>query len=512
MRNRFLSLVLVIGALTACVLIPTLSVKGLTSTTTLVAFGSAGWAYYRGPAEPPDSWATSPESWKTGRAPLGYDEHDGKVRTELATDSPCQPRASYFQKPFVLSEVPQSGVALTTWADDGVAVYVNGHEVVRQNLPNGKTSNSTAATRPVDSAAARSSPVHATIPASLLHRGSNLLAAEVHSSRGASDDVSFDARLEKANFTMGASLAFADRHPPAPPRDDESAPDFVPGWGTPTWQDEFTYKDPRTGRPAIDSCNWNVRDRDDLGLLFDAAVPSRDEVSVDESGVAHLRADWLDSPVERPSGQKGPKELWHKTAYLDQRVLKDGDASYSQRYGRWEIRAKVPTGPQTLGALAAFWLRNSESGEIDIMEAWGYNERPAPGGQRIDTATTTVHTQAAAGGDEKYIWHHVDYGASTPVWDDFHTYAFELTPDYAAIYVDGVRLVKVTPLTHPNLWNEEYFGSPFHVRLNLHVGPSKKYWGLPDPAHRDWTKPLDFQVDYVRMWAYHDSTSSARGE
>ncbi len=224
-------------------------------------------------------------------------------------------------------------------------------------------------------------------------------------------------------------------------------------------------------------------------------------MTVDANGVAHLKADWQAAATVRGAGQGSTSALWHKTGYMDQRVLRPGDTSYSQRFGRWEMRAKVPTGPNTYGALAAFWLRNSQSGEIDIMEAWGYNDVAAPGGQRIDTATTTIHTQTAGGG-EKYFWTHADYGAATPVWDDFHTYAFELTPTSAAIYFDGRKLATATPATHPNLWNEEYFGSPLHVRLNLHVGASDKYWGIPDPRHKDWTQNLDYQVDYVRMWAY----------
>ncbi|QTV80203.1 family 16 glycosylhydrolase [Microbacterium sp. NIBRBAC000506063] len=74
--------------------------------------------------------------------------------------------------------------------------------------------------------------------------------------------------------------------------------------------------------------------------------------------------------MARPANQAGPREIWHKTGYLDQRSLRTGDVSVAQQYGRWEIRAKTPTGPQTYGSLAAFWLRNSQSGEIDIMEAW----------------------------------------------------------------------------------------------------------------------------------------------
>ena len=29
-----------------------------------------------------------------------------------------------------------------------------------------------------------------------------------------------------------------------------------------------------------------------------------------------------------------------------------------------------------------------------------------------------------------------------------------------------------------------------------------QYWGLPDPNNKDWTQPLDYQVDYVRIWKY----------
>lgn len=288
--------------------------------------------------------------------------------------------------------------------------------------------------------------------------------------------------------------------PPAPVPGPEVG--TVSGWGSPTWRDEFTYRDSTTGQPAIDPSKWNVRGRSDLGLLPDAAVPTVGQVSVDSSGIAHLKADWLTSPVIRPAGQAGPTELWHKTGYMDQRSLGSGDMAYSQRWGRWEIRAKVPTGPDTYGALAAFWLRNSNSGEIDIMEAWGYNDVAAPGGQRIDTATTTIHTKTSGSGNEKYYWTHDDFGAPTPVWNAFHVYAFELTPTYAAMYVDNVRVAYATPQSHPNLWNTSYFGSPLHVRLNLHVGPSAKYWGIPDPNHKDWTKPLDFQVDYLRIWNY----------
>ncbi|MCW2955877.1 MAG: hypothetical protein JWO69_746 [Thermoleophilia bacterium] len=268
----------------------------------------------------------------------------------------------------------------------------------------------------------------------------------------------------------------------------------LPGWGTPAWRDEFS-------GTAVDPTKWNVRARADLGLLFDAAEPVREQVST-SNGILHIKGDWLTTPYTRPAGRAGIPVITHKTGYLDHRNLGTGNVSYAQRWGRWEIRAKTPTGPKTLGSLAAFWLRNSNSGEIDIMEAWGYNET-AFGAQRINSATTTVHTQTSGTGNQKFFWHHSDHQTTKVVpWDGFHTYAFELTPSYAAVIVDGVQIARATPASHPNLWNETYFGTPLHVRLNLHIGPSVQYWGIPDVNNRSATQPLDFQVDYVRIWPY----------
>jgi hypothetical protein len=77
--------------------------------------------------------------------------------------------------------------------------------------------------------------------------------------------------------------------------------------------------------------------------------------------------------------------------------------------------------------------------------------------------------------------------------------------------VDGVTVMNVTSAsTDPInggtlawLWDTDFFGSPLHIRMNLHVGPSPDYWGLPDPNNRQFTmEPFDYQIEYVRAWAY----------
>ena len=446
----------------------------------VVGFGSE-WHFHVG-STPPASWTTAGLAWPVATAPFGAGSGTGRLATDLASAKQA-PVTTYLQRSFGLDRVPAAGLELTTWADDGIVAWVNGTEIARRNIPTGPTRATTRATAAPASATARQALRRFTVPASVLEPGTNSIAVELHAHSPRTANLSFDARLGR------------------PSSEGRPMPGYLAEWGAPRWSDDFTWTDPQSGRPAVDPAKWNVRGRDDLGLLPDAAVPDRSQVSVDESGVAHLRADWLRTPVIRPADQDGPRQLWHRTAYLDQRRLQPGDAHYAQRYGRWEIRAKVPSGPRSYGSLAAFWLRNSKSGEIDIMEAWGYN-LIGKSRQRVDTATTTIHTKSMGSGGETFAWTQSDYGAEVPVWKDFHTWAFEYTPDYAALYVDGDRMFRVTPESLPQLWSSRYFQSPLHVRLNLHVGPSEKFWGLPDPEHRSWTEPLDFQVDYVRIWAY----------
>jgi beta-glucanase (GH16 family)/uncharacterized coiled-coil protein SlyX len=277
-------------------------------------------------------------------------------------------------------------------------------------------------------------------------------------------------------------------------------------WGAPAWRDEFDYKD-ANGNPAINPANWNVRERADLGLTIDAAIPDKSMATVDANGILHLRAEWLpDAPQTRSASATGVTILTHRTAYLDHRGLKPGNVTpYAQQYGRWEIRAKVPTGPRTWGALAAFWLRGTTPGEIDIMESWGYGD--VPRAQRPGTSTTTVHTNTSGSGVKKF-WPLEEVlatklgSAKLPdVHLDFHTWALEFTPKRFTMILDGVEVFTTTPSASPDFWNPSYFGSPLHVRLNLHVGPDPTYWGLPDPAHKELTQNLDFQVEYVRIYA-----------
>lgn len=281
-------------------------------------------------------------------------------------------------------------------------------------------------------------------------------------------------------------------------------PTYRPGFGTPVFQEDFTG----------DLSKWNVRNN---FLTIDTARAMTSNATI-ESGQLHLKGTWLTTP--EAAGPQGT--ITHYTGYVDTRNLSDAanptPKHFSQQYGRWEIRCKVPTGANTRGALAAFWLRcDSTPGEIDIMESWGGGGTMAADWTNYikDSAVTTFHSStssATVNGKpyKKTMWRHWQSGVPKPLWDGFHVYAFEYMPTYIATYVDGIQVMKVTPSsTDPMnggtlawLWDSDFFGSPMHIRTNLHVGPSPDYWGLPDPNNRQWTvDPLDFAIDYIYAYA-----------
>ena len=126
--------------------------------------------------------------------------------------------------------------------------------------------------------------------------------------------------------------------------------------------------------------------------------------------------------------------ITHKTGYMDQRKLQSDDMSYSQQYGRWEIRAKTPTGPKTFGRWPRSGSATARSGEIDIMEAWGFDEKAAP--RRSAHRHRDDH---GAGADVRARATRSTTGPTPtsrapplPCGMNFHTYAFEFTPTYAA--------------------------------------------------------------------------------
>ena len=88
--------------------------------------------------------------------------------------------------------------------DDGAAIYVNGTEVVRDNLPDGAAFDTLASATVSDESETRFRPFR--VDPTLLQDGENIIAVEVHQVSDTSSDLSFNLRI---NSSLIASLGVA---------------------------------------------------------------------------------------------------------------------------------------------------------------------------------------------------------------------------------------------------------------------------------------------------------------
>ncbi|HYF46402.1 MAG TPA: fibronectin type III domain-containing protein, partial [Acidimicrobiales bacterium] len=171
----------------------------------------SSWRYLD-TAAAPSGWRApgfDDSAWPTGGAELGFG--DGGEATLLRSGRGTY----YFRRTFSVSDVDTvRDLRLDVLADDGAAVFVNGTEVARINLPTGTLTDSSRATVGL-SGNAEDTFTPVTVPSSVLVEGTNTLAVEVHQNASASSDLSFDARLSAVRGTGPVP----DTTPPSAPAD-----------------------------------------------------------------------------------------------------------------------------------------------------------------------------------------------------------------------------------------------------------------------------------------------------
>jgi hypothetical protein len=167
----------------------------LSGNITLLPMGTV-WRYYDGSSIPATNWYSSAYTdagWKTGAAPLGYkiDNPNFAVTTiSYGTDPNNKYPTAYFRNSLTISNMAgKSNFVMTIHVDDGAAIYINGTELGRTNLPAGTLTFNTFATTYNDQT------VPFSVPAGLLKEGENLIAVEVHQNAATSSDVFFDLSL-----------------------------------------------------------------------------------------------------------------------------------------------------------------------------------------------------------------------------------------------------------------------------------------------------------------------------
>jgi beta-glucanase (GH16 family) len=234
------------------------------------------------------------------------------------------------------------------------------------------------------------------------------------------------------------------------------------------WQDEFD-------GPAIDANRWefevNARGGGNNELQY--YVTNNAWVS---NGCLYLEAR-----RERYTGPEGTREFTSSRL----RTLNRGD----WRHGRFEIRAKLPTGR---GFWPAIWMLPTDnayggwprSGEIDIMEIIGHKPNVLHG---------TLHYANLKG---VHTFHGTNTTLRTGTFaDDFHVFGLEWRTNEFRWFLDQ-QLYQVQ-----TNWPSKVgafpapFDQKFHLILNVAVGGN---WpGAPDVKT---VFPQAMVVDYVRVY------------
>ena len=145
------------------------------------------------------SWRASDyddDAWSSGPAQLGYGDGDEATVVSFGPDSGGKYITTYFRHAFTVRDAGEiDQVILNLVRDDGAVVYLNGAELLRDNMPTGAVTAETTAASGVGGAD-ESQWFSFDVPPEKLIAGRNLLAVEVHQSGGTSSDISFDLSLE----------------------------------------------------------------------------------------------------------------------------------------------------------------------------------------------------------------------------------------------------------------------------------------------------------------------------
>ena len=133
-------------------------------------------------------------AWASGPAQLGYGDGDEATLVGYGGDTANRYITTYFRRSFVV-ETPSSftNLLLEVLRDDGAIVYLNGVEAQRFNMAAGTVTYTTLTSNAADDG---TNWWPATISASLLVPGTNVLAVEIHQTTVSSSDISFDLELQ----------------------------------------------------------------------------------------------------------------------------------------------------------------------------------------------------------------------------------------------------------------------------------------------------------------------------
>jgi len=243
-----------------------------------------------------------------------------------------------------------------------------------------------------------------------------------------------------------------------------------------TWSDEF---DGAAGS-APNSAKWRLETGGSGNGNHELQYYTKNADNVSHDGKGHLVI------TARKNSDSG-LQCWYGTCKYTSARLNTG-ATFTQAYGHFEARIKVPRGQ---GVWPAFWMLGNDlgsvgwpnSGEIDVMENVGKEPGMVHG---------TLHGPGYSGTGGVGAAYTLPDGKAFA--DGFHVFAVDWSPTAISWSVDGHKYQTRTPSdVNGNKW---VFDHPFFMILNLAVGGD---W--PGSPNDSTSFPQTMTVDYVRVTA-----------
>ncbi len=168
-----------------------------TYDTSLITRGDE-WKYFISRDIPDTNWTAvdyMDDLWETGMAQLGYGDGDETTVVDFGGDPADKIITTWFRKNFVIDDTSQySRYTLSLLRDDGARIYLNGLEMVRDNMQRWWV-NSYAPSQDTVNWPEETTWFNFGLNPAMFRNGENVVAVEIHQSAGTSSDISFDLEL-----------------------------------------------------------------------------------------------------------------------------------------------------------------------------------------------------------------------------------------------------------------------------------------------------------------------------
>ena len=178
------------------------------------------------------------------------------------------------------------------------------------------------------------------------------------------------------------------------------------------------------------------------------------------------------------------REDFYGSKYTSSRIK----TKKSWKYGRFEIRAKLPKG---IGTWAAFWGLPTEweygnwpnSGEIDVLEHVGFEE-----GHIVSSVHNIAHHGDLSRSDQ------TNYAIAKNVVNSFNDYVLEWDEKEIKTFINDKLIFSYPKNNQP--WERWPFDEKFHFILNIAIGGN---WGgmkgIDDTAF-----PTKMEIEHLRVY------------